>query len=163
MGQGGQGLGREDRLSAVGPLRLAGWRRTALALAVALGLTSAAAGGWTRFDSWQRETIFRIDPEQLRWYSEAPEGTEVFDLAPARAVLLDAANELALHLADLVRVRGIEDDAVRNVAELAAEAREELLDARAALELTADEVSQLGKHRVDCLEREDAPFHDPGS
>ena len=83
MGQGGQGLGREDRLSAVGPLRLAGWRRTALALAVALGLTSAAAGGWTRFDSWQRETIFRIDPEQLRWYSEAPEGTEVFDLALA--------------------------------------------------------------------------------
>src|SRR5205085_3128759 len=34
---------------------------------------------------------------------------EVFDLAPARAVLLDAPHELALHLADLVRVRGIED------------------------------------------------------
>ena len=51
----------------------------ALAMAVVLALTSAAAG-WTRFDSWQRATIFRIDPEQLRWYSDAPRGTEVFDL-----------------------------------------------------------------------------------
>ena len=80
MGQGGQGLGREGRLTVLPLSWFPGWRRTALALAVVLGLTSAAAAGWTHFDSWQRETIFRIDPEQLRWYSDAPRGTEVFDL-----------------------------------------------------------------------------------
>src|SRR5262245_47801692 len=81
---------------------------------------------------------------------------ELFDLLPARAILLDAAHELALHLADVVRVGGVEHDAIGNVAELAAEAREELLDAGAAVELAADHVLELGDHRVDPLDREDA-------
>lgn len=55
-------------------------RRTVVSVLAALGLTSAAAGAWSGFDSWQRETIFRIDAEQTRWYSEAPAGTERFDL-----------------------------------------------------------------------------------
>lgn len=54
------------------------WR----ALVAALVLL-AFAGGCATLDSWQREAIFQVGQAQTRWYSEAPEGTERFDIVLA--------------------------------------------------------------------------------
>jgi pimeloyl-ACP methyl ester carboxylesterase len=52
---------------------------TPRALVAALVLL-ASAGGCATLDTWQRETIFQVGQAQTRWYSEAPEGTERFDI-----------------------------------------------------------------------------------
>lgn len=39
----------------------------------------AGAAGYLQLDEWQRERIFSVEESQ-RWWREAPEGTEVFDL-----------------------------------------------------------------------------------
>src|SRR5690606_31495807 len=31
-------------------------------------------------DTWQRQAIFQVDAAQSRWYRDAPDGTETFDL-----------------------------------------------------------------------------------
>jgi len=51
------------------------WRSAALALAAVL-----AVGGCASLDTWQRQTIFQVGQAQTRWYSDAPEGTERFDI-----------------------------------------------------------------------------------
>lgn len=54
------------------------WRSAALGLAAVL-----AVGGCASLDTWQRQTIFQVGHAQTRWYSEAPEGTERFDIVLA--------------------------------------------------------------------------------
>lgn len=54
------------------------WRILALALALI-----GAVGGCATLDGWQRQTIFQVGHAQTRWYSEAPPGTERFDLVLA--------------------------------------------------------------------------------
>lgn len=69
----------------------------------------AAAGGCATLDNWQRQAIFRVDPAQTRWHSDAPPGTERFDLRlvngdrvhawylPAAEAPLQAPTVLYLH------------------------------------------------------------------
>lgn len=40
----------------------------------------AGAAGYTQLDEWQRQRIFSPERESQRWWREAPEGTEIFDL-----------------------------------------------------------------------------------
>jgi alpha-beta hydrolase superfamily lysophospholipase len=54
------------------------------AIACALVATSAVVG-CTQLDAWQREAIFSPANGDQRWFSEPPEGTQVFDLAVAPA------------------------------------------------------------------------------
>ncbi len=56
------------------PPRLRRW------MAASLAAVLLAIGGCGTLDVWQREAIFRIDPQQSRWFREAPAGTETFDL-----------------------------------------------------------------------------------
>ncbi|MFP5406797.1 MAG: alpha/beta hydrolase, partial [Gammaproteobacteria bacterium] len=61
------------------------------------------------FDDWQRQAIFRIDPEQTRWYSDPLPGTEQLDLRlasgdrvhawylPASGATADTPTVLYLH------------------------------------------------------------------
>lgn len=42
-------------------------------------LSVAGAAGYMQLDEWQRERIFSVEDSQ-RWWREAPEGTEIFDL-----------------------------------------------------------------------------------
>ena len=60
---------------AMQKLLLRPWRLLALGLVILL-----AAGGCATLDSWQRQAIFQVGHAQTRWYSEAPAGTERFDL-----------------------------------------------------------------------------------
>ncbi|MDR4127162.1 alpha/beta hydrolase [Yanghanlia caeni] len=47
---------------------------------IAAGLLAAAGvTGYAQLDTWQRERIFSVEDTQ-RWWREAPEGTEIFDL-----------------------------------------------------------------------------------
>ena len=47
---------------------------------IAAGLLAAAGvAGYAQLDTWQRERIFSVEDTQ-RWWREAPEGTEIFDL-----------------------------------------------------------------------------------
>ena len=43
-----------------------------------IGVTGTA--GYAQLDEWQRQRIFSVEESQ-RWWREAPEGTEIFDLA----------------------------------------------------------------------------------
>jgi len=43
----------------------------------------ASVGGCAALDTWQRGAIFQVGQAQTRWYSEAPEGTERFDIVLA--------------------------------------------------------------------------------
>ncbi len=43
-------------------------------------LLSAAAGSYIWLDRWQRQTIFSIELGDSRWWRQAPEDTEVFDI-----------------------------------------------------------------------------------
>jgi alpha-beta hydrolase superfamily lysophospholipase len=54
------------------------WRLLALGLVILL-----TVGGCATLDSWQRQAIFQVGHAQTRWYNEAPEGTERFDLVLA--------------------------------------------------------------------------------
>lgn len=69
----------------------------------------AAVGGCATLDNWQRQAIFQVDAAQTRWHSEAPPGTERFDLPlangdrvhawylPAAEAPLQAPTVLYLH------------------------------------------------------------------
>ena len=47
---------------------------------LAAGLLGVAGvAGYTQLDEWQRQQIFSVEDSQ-RWWREAPEGTEIFDL-----------------------------------------------------------------------------------
>ena len=85
MGEGREGLRSKGRLIPTtgnglqdAPAR--GGRSLGRRIALALALSAVLAGGCSEFDDWQRQAIFRVDAEQKRWYSEAPPGTERFDL-----------------------------------------------------------------------------------
>lgn len=44
-----------------------------------IGIAGASGYGYTQLDEWQRQRIFSPEESQ-RWWREAPEGTEIFDL-----------------------------------------------------------------------------------
>ena len=55
-------------------------RRTRhLLLVGCIGIAGAAGFGYTQLDEWQRQRIFSPEESQ-RWWREAPQGTEIFDL-----------------------------------------------------------------------------------
>ncbi|ARP91813.1 alpha/beta hydrolase [Bordetella genomosp. 9] len=62
------------------PLTRIGLRR---AIACAL-IAASAVVGCTQLDNWQREAIFAPARGDQRWFSEPPDGTQVFDLDVAR-------------------------------------------------------------------------------
>jgi alpha-beta hydrolase superfamily lysophospholipase len=64
------------------PLRLPIRFSLRRAIACALVATSAVAG-WTQLDTWQRQAIFSPANGDQRWFSEPPDGTQVFDLTVA--------------------------------------------------------------------------------
>lgn len=49
-------------------------------LLIAACLVAASMVGCTRLDTWQRQTIFSPEPDPQRWWQEAPQGTEIYDL-----------------------------------------------------------------------------------
>jgi alpha-beta hydrolase superfamily lysophospholipase len=64
------------------PIRLTMRLNMRRAIAAALVATCAVVG-CTQLDAWQREAIFSPAHGDQRWFSEPPEGTEVFDLPVA--------------------------------------------------------------------------------
>lgn len=50
------------------------------ALLIAVCVIAAGLVGSSRLDAWQRQTIFSPEPDQQRWWREAPDGTEIYDL-----------------------------------------------------------------------------------
>lgn len=56
------------------------FRRPRQLLAVGcIGIAVASGYGYTQLDAWQRQRIFSPEESQ-RWWREAPQGTEIFDL-----------------------------------------------------------------------------------
>lgn len=44
-----------------------------------IGIAGASGYGYSQLDEWQRQRIFSVEESQ-RWWREAPQGTEIFDL-----------------------------------------------------------------------------------
>lgn len=53
-----------------------------LLVAGCIGIAGATGYGYTQLDEWQRQRIFSPEESQ-RWWREAPQGTEIFDLKHA--------------------------------------------------------------------------------
>ncbi|RTZ44653.1 alpha/beta fold hydrolase [Candidimonas sp. SYP-B2681] len=54
--------------------------RRLLPLIILVCLLLVAAGSYIWLDRWQRQTIFSVELGDSRWWREAPQGTEVFDI-----------------------------------------------------------------------------------
>lgn len=50
-------------------------------LALLVLLMATGIMGWTQLDAWQRQTIFSPEADQQRWWQDAPDKAEIFDLA----------------------------------------------------------------------------------